>query len=98
VLSAYFQEIVTLAKSCPSLFFDIAFAETIDTLRRLTESVPAARLLFSTHTPFFYAEAAIAKVNFWAGDEAEKQAVRTGNLRTLLKTGRSKGELSWPAT
>ena len=37
VLFANFQEIVALATSCPSLFFDIVFAETIDTLRRLTD-------------------------------------------------------------
>ncbi len=84
ILSAYFAEIKELAAATANLYFDLAFAETLNTMQRLTETVPPERLLFSTHTPFFYAEAAIAKVSQWQTSAELRDAVVGGNLVRLL--------------
>lgn len=83
IQSAYFAEIQELAAS-PHLYFDLAFAETMNIMQRLTQVVGIDRLLFSTHTPFFYPEAAIGKVESWAGSREQRQAVYGGNLTRLL--------------
>lgn len=85
VLSAYFGEIATLAKNNPHLYFDIAFAETLNTMHRLSAAAPADRLLLSTHSPFFYAAAALSKVDQWQTTAANQHAVRAGNLMRLLQ-------------
>ncbi len=52
ILSAYFGEIQELSVAGDNLYFDIAFAETINTMQRLAKLVPPNRLLLGTHTPF----------------------------------------------
>ncbi|MBX3010072.1 MAG: hypothetical protein KF832_01150 [Caldilineaceae bacterium] len=84
IQSAYFHEIKELATASPQLYFDIAFAETLNTLHRLTESVAIDRLVFSSHTPFFYPEAAIGKMTSWQGSQAERQQIASGTLTALL--------------
>ena len=84
ILSAYLPEIKELAGAAPQLYFDIAFAETMNTMQRLTENVAADRLLFGTHTPFFYPEAAISKVESWATGAEQRQQVYSGTLAQLL--------------
>lgn len=86
VLSAYFAEIKELAAATPNLYFDIAFAETLNTLPRLTETVPPVRLLFGSHSPFFYPEAAIGKIAQWQTSTEIRDAVVRGNLMQLLGT------------
>lgn len=85
ILSAYLPEIKELAAPGPQLYFDIAFAETMNTMQRLTEGVTTDRLLFSTHTPFFYPEAAISKVESWATSKEQRQQVYQDNLLQLVK-------------
>ena len=83
ILSAYLHEIKELAV-VPNLYFDLAFAETLNTMQRLTEAVTPDRLLFSTHTPFFYAEAAIGKITQWQTSPENRAGVARGNLTHLL--------------
>lgn len=85
VLSAYLNEISELAADCPHLVFDVAFAETMNTMARLTATVDPEQLLFSSHTPFFYTGAAIAKLDDWSTEEANQLAVRSQNLHALLE-------------
>jgi predicted TIM-barrel fold metal-dependent hydrolase len=85
VLSAYLSEIKELAAAAPQLYFDIAFAETMNTMQRLTEGVLADRLLFSTHTPFFYPEAAIGKIEHWSVGAEQRQQVYSGTLAHLIE-------------
>lgn len=68
----------------PNLLFDIAFVETIDTLARTTELLPPSRLLFSSHAPFFYPEAAISKVQLWQTSAASRAQVAGEGLTALL--------------
>ena len=86
ILSAYLAEIKELAAAGPQLYFDIAFAETMNTMQRLTENVAADRLLFSTHTPFFYPEAAIGKIESWATSAERRQQVYGAALAQILAT------------
>jgi len=85
IQSAYLSEIKELAVAGSQLYFDIAFAETMNTMQRLTETVPADHLLFSTHSPFFYPEAAIGKVESWASSQEQRQRVYQGTLLQLLE-------------
>ncbi len=86
LLSAYFAEIKELAAATTNLYFDIAFAETLNTMTRLTEAVSPQRLLFSSHSPFFYPEAAIGKVTQWQIGPEERKGVVEENLTRLLGT------------
>lgn len=80
---AYFGELSELA-AAQNLLFDIAFVETIDTLARAVELVPPSRLLFSSHAPFFYPEAAISKVKLWQTTAANRDQVAGEGLAALL--------------
>jgi predicted TIM-barrel fold metal-dependent hydrolase len=82
---AYFGELGELG-AAPNLLFDIAFVETFDTLARVAALLPPARLLFSSHTPFFYPEAAISKVHLWQTSAADREQVASGSLSALLGT------------
>jgi hypothetical protein len=83
VYGAYFGELAELA-AAPNLHFDIAFVETMDTLARVAGMLPASRLLFSSHAPFFYPEAAISKVQRWQTAAAARAQVAGGTLAALL--------------
>lgn len=85
ILSAYLPEIKELAVAGSQLYFDVAFAETMNTMLRLTEDVAADRLLFSTHTPFFYPEAAIGKIKSWSAGAEQHQQVYQNNLLQLIE-------------
>lgn len=87
VLSAYLGEIKELTAAGELVYFDIAFAETLNTMKRLTEAVSPERLLFSTHTPFFYPEAAVGKVEQWETSNESAGQVRCRNLIRLLRLG-----------
>src|SRR5690606_19161374 len=54
----------TLAKlaTAENVFFEIAFLEGVGAVERLIEQVPYERLLFGSHFPFFYLEAARLKL------------------------------------
>jgi predicted TIM-barrel fold metal-dependent hydrolase len=83
IQGAYLGELSELA-TAPNLRFDIAFVETIDTLARATQIVPPSRLLFSSHAPFFYPEAAISKVQLWQTSAANHAQVASENFTELL--------------
>lgn len=84
LLSAYLAEIQQLAPMTPNLYFDIAFAESMDTLATLTTSASVARLVLGTHVPLLYPEAAVGKVAAWQCSAGDQAAVYGGNARRLL--------------
>ena len=77
-LCPYFAEAVTLAK-LPGVFVDISFTEKPDTLALLCREIPAARVLFGSHTPWYYTAAAWAKLASAEISEVERQAIAGGN-------------------
>lgn len=84
LLSAYLAEIRQLAPHAHHLHFDIAFAETMNTLGTLTQAVDPARLVLGSHSPLLYTEAAVGKLTQWQTDDATRAQVAQGNLARLL--------------
>lgn len=88
VHGAYFGDLSELM-AAPNLLFDIAFVETIDTLASVEAHFSPSRMIFSSHTPFFYPEAAISKVQLWQTSAATRAQVAGGSLTSLLATRHS---------
>lgn len=84
LLSAYLAEIRQLAPYANQLHFDIAFAETMNTLATLSATVDPTRLVLGSHTPLLYAEAAVGKLSHWQTDDTTRAQVATHNLTRLL--------------
>ncbi|MCF7855650.1 MAG: hypothetical protein K9N51_12690 [Candidatus Pacebacteria bacterium] len=61
-LCAYFGEAVELIRKTENVCVDLSFIETFQTLPTLLEQVPATRVLFGSHTPFFYTRPAVMKL------------------------------------
>jgi predicted TIM-barrel fold metal-dependent hydrolase len=66
------------------VYADIATVEGVGGVARLLQAVPAARLLFGSHYPFFYFELAVLKLREAHLEPAQEQAVRSGNSQRLL--------------
>jgi predicted TIM-barrel fold metal-dependent hydrolase len=58
-------------------------------LERLVAQVGWDRLLFGSHAPFFYPEAAALKLKESALSPERAEAIRRGNARRVLPGGRS---------
>ena len=67
------------------VYFDIAMLEGVGGIANLLPAVPAARLLFGSHYPFFYFEAALLKLRESGLEAAQERAIRRENALTLLK-------------
>lgn len=61
VLNGFADELAKL--NFPNVYYDFAFVERFDTLRANAAKLDANRLVFGSHAPFFYPEAAISKLN-----------------------------------
>ena len=77
------EQLPPLAKAGP-VYFDIATVEGVEGVARLAEDLPAERILFGSHFPFFYFEAAFLKMRESGLDEAKKRAIFEGNARRFL--------------
>jgi predicted TIM-barrel fold metal-dependent hydrolase len=64
--------------------FDIAILEGMADLRRLVDAVGIDRVVFGSHSPMFYFEAAALKLREAALTEEETSAILNGNARRLL--------------
>jgi len=83
-LGAYFHEAVELVRATPNVLVDLSGVERLDTLRSFLREAPAERMLFGSHTPFFYTRAAVMKLHDAEVDEAVKQRIAAGNARRFL--------------
>jgi predicted TIM-barrel fold metal-dependent hydrolase len=63
---------------------DIAMLEGAAGVERIITQVGADRLVFGSHAPFFYAEAAHLKLTESDLTPAQAEAIRQGNARRLL--------------
>ncbi len=84
VLGAQYGEVATLLNLTPNLYCDIAFAETGDGLEPLLPRIPEGRLLFGTHTPFFYPRAAVRKLAGAQISAAARRQIAHTNARAFL--------------
>jgi predicted TIM-barrel fold metal-dependent hydrolase len=68
----------------PNVYFDIAMLEGIEGVARLAERVAPERVLFGSHSPFFYFEAAHLKIKESGLPEARQRAIFGDNAKRLL--------------
>ena len=71
-------------KSTIGVRFEIATLEGVGGLANLLAQIPATQILFGSHAPCFYFEAAALKLKESALTEAQLNAVRNGNAQRLL--------------
>ena len=64
--------------------FEIAMLEGVAGVAKLLEKLPAERLCFGSHAPFFYVESAKLKLQESALDESRMKALCIENARRLL--------------
>ena len=65
--------------------FDLATLEGAGGVANVLEHLPAERLLFGSHAPFFYPEAAVMKMSESALAPAVAEKISTGNAERLLR-------------
>jgi predicted TIM-barrel fold metal-dependent hydrolase len=70
----------------PGVWIDIAMLEGAAGLERLVAQIGSDRLLFGSHAPFFYADAAHLKLKESALTPEHAEAIRQGNARRLEQT------------
>ncbi|MEO7650702.1 MAG: amidohydrolase family protein [Bryobacteraceae bacterium] len=78
----------TLAKQIAAagkVYFDFAMLEGPGHLARLLDDVSQERVVFGSHFPLFYFEAAVLKVKEAGLNEAQTKAVFTDNARRFLQ-------------
>ncbi len=73
----------TLAKS-GQVYFDIAMVEGVGGIMSLLNSIPAGRLLFGSHAPFFYFEAAALKLRESILSLENLEAISRANAASLM--------------
>jgi predicted TIM-barrel fold metal-dependent hydrolase len=65
-------------------YFDIATLEGVGGVANLLKQVPADRVVFGSHAPFFYFESALLKLKESALSEPQLSSVRAANACRLL--------------
>ena len=83
-LCGYINEIAALAGSKTAVSVEISFAERLNTLEELLKVLPANRVFFGSHTPFFYTAAALMKLRAARAAAADLRAVAHGNARRFF--------------
>jgi len=77
-------ELLSKTIAAGQVFVDIATVEGVGGIAKLLETVPAARVLFGSHFPFFYFEAAELKMKESNLEPAIEKAIRSENAKRLL--------------
>jgi predicted TIM-barrel fold metal-dependent hydrolase len=72
-------------RSAGNAYFDIAMNEGVGGLERLVAATSPTRVLFVSHYPFIYFEAASFKVRSAGLPRDQEQAIMEGNARSLLQ-------------
>jgi hypothetical protein len=65
-------------------YCDIATLEGVGGVANLLKQVPADRVVFGSHAPFFYLESAVLKLKESDLSEAQATSIKAGNARQLL--------------
>lgn len=66
------------------LAFEIATLEGVEGVALMLADIPADKLCFGSHAPFFYLESAVLKLRESVLSDTQALAVRSGNARLLL--------------
>lgn len=70
--------------SFDNVYVDISFADGVDVVSGMLDKIPVERVLFGSHTPFFYTRSAKMKLERAGIDEDQKLAIGHGNARRLF--------------
>ncbi len=84
------QQVESLART-GSVWFDIAMVEGIEGVGRLTERVPAEKILFGSNFPLYCFESALLKIQESRLSEGQKRSVTQSSARSLLAWSDSNG-------
>ncbi|MCX7704882.1 MAG: amidohydrolase family protein [bacterium] len=84
-LCPYFYEAIEICKKTENVYVDISFIERFNTIKALVEKVSAQKILFGSHTPFFYTKAAIMKIKFAEISQTDREKIMHINAMSLLK-------------
>jgi predicted TIM-barrel fold metal-dependent hydrolase len=66
------------------VYVDIATVEGVGGVSQLLQTVPADRVLFGSHYPFYYYESAVLKLRESKLEPAQERAIRRDNAKRLL--------------
>ena len=77
------EQLASLA-AAGNVWFDFSMLEGVGCVGRLIETVTPERVVFGSHSPFFYFESAALKVQESEFSEEHKKQVLEGNARRLL--------------
>lgn len=83
-LGAYASELAALA-AADNVLVDLAFVEAWDVGTALTGSLPVHRVVFGSHTPFFYTRAARMKLEHCGLPAEQRDAIARANVRHALE-------------
>jgi predicted TIM-barrel fold metal-dependent hydrolase len=75
--------LLTKLSAAGQVYFDIATLEGVGGVANLLKQVPADRVVFGSHAPFFYLESAVLKLKESALSEPQATSIRAGNARRL---------------
>ena len=67
-----------------NVYFELSMVERVGAVARLIERVTLERVLFGSHSPFFYFESAELKMQEAGLNDAQKRAVLEGNAKRLI--------------
>jgi len=70
--------------SAAGVMFDLATLEGVAGIENLLRRVPGIRVTFGSHSPYFYFESALLKLQESVLSPTELEAVRSGNAQALL--------------
>ena len=78
-------EALSKVAQAENVYFDISHAEQVGALEKMTRNVPYEKLLFGSHAPFFYLEAALLKFKESEVGETITRAIQSQNAERLLR-------------
>jgi hypothetical protein len=67
------------------VWFDIATVEGVGGIANLLKQIPASRVVFGSHAPFFYFESALLKLKESALGSEQRRAICVENARHMLR-------------
>ena len=83
VFCPYFFEAVKLGK-IENVYIEISFVEKFKTISSLVKEIPSDKIIFGSHTPFLYPQAAISKVKYAEISEEEKEKIYFKNAAKIF--------------
>jgi predicted TIM-barrel fold metal-dependent hydrolase len=75
---------LTKLVSTGNVYFELSMVERVGAVARIIEQFTVERVLFGSHSPFFYFESAELKVREAGLSETQERAILEGNARRLI--------------